>query len=105
MNGEGGDFLIWIILITVLFIVNYMAISFYNKKNTSFLWSGLLICILGPVIGFITGSTFVSMDHSAGGTGEGGAIGAAFIGLIILGNGIIYLLVGISLLIGNFFKR
>ncbi|WML43308.1 ABC transporter permease [Neobacillus sp. PS3-40] len=105
MNGDSGDFLIWVILIAALLILNYMAVSSYKKKNTSFFWSGLLICIMGPVIGFITGSIFVNMDHSAGESGEGGAIGAAFIGLIILGNGIIYLIVGAILMISNFFKK
>ncbi|WP_269432222.1 hypothetical protein [Bacillus sp. FJAT-27245] len=39
MSGDGGDFLIWISLIAVLFIVNYLAITLYSKKKTSF--SGL----------------------------------------------------------------
>jgi len=66
------------------------------------MWSGLLICIMSPIIGFLTGSIFVNMGNSSG---EGGAIGAAFIGLIILGNGIIYLIVGTILMISNFFKK
>ncbi|WP_156324550.1 hypothetical protein [Bacillus sp. FJAT-27245] len=47
----------------------------------------------------------MSMDHGAGGTGEGGAIGGAFIGLIILGNGMIYVIVGAILAVSNFFKK
>ncbi|MEH7108847.1 ABC transporter permease [Bacillus sp. JJ1764] len=100
-----GDGLVWMILLVALLLLNFMAISSYNKKNTSFLWSGLLICIMGPVIGFISGSIFVNLDHVEGGTGEGGAIGAAFIGLIILGNGMIYLIVGIIMMISHFFKK
>ncbi|MGJ7909925.1 ABC transporter permease [Neobacillus sp. LXY-1] len=100
-----GDGLVWMILLLALLFLNFMAISSYNKKNTSFLWSGLLICIMGPVIGFISSSIFVDFHHSEGGTGEGGAIGAAFLGLIILGNGMIYLIVGIIMMITQFFKK
>ncbi|MGV3466782.1 MAG: ABC transporter permease [Heyndrickxia sp.] len=94
-----------VFLIAVIIIFNCLAISSYKKKNTSFLWSGLLICIMSPIIGLLTGSIFVNNGHSAGGSGEGGAIGAAFIGLILLGNGIIYLLVGTVLMISNLFKE
>lgn len=59
------------------------------------LWSsGLIIAILGPSIAFISGSIFVRVDKSMGGDGVGGALGAAFIGLVIVGNGLI-LIIGI----------
>ncbi|RFU66720.1 ABC transporter permease [Peribacillus glennii] len=97
-----GDGLIWLILLSVLLISNVAAIQLY-KKNKLPLWlGGVGISILGPVIGFLSGSIFVKMAHNAGETGEGAALGAAFIGLVILGNGIIVFLIGIILAIVKF---
>ncbi|KAB7663007.1 ABC transporter permease [Bacillus sp. B1-b2] len=97
-----GDGLIWLILLSVLLISNVAAIKLY-KKNKLPLWlGGVGISILGPVIGFLSGSIFVKMAHNAGDTGEGAALGAAFIGLVILGNGIIVFLIGIILAIVKF---
>lgn len=81
-----------------------MAISLYNKRKMPLWLSGIVICISGPIIAMISGSFFVKMDHSAGGTGEGGTIGAAFIGLIIVANGIIYLIAGFVVKIKSLFK-
>ncbi|NHC42731.1 ABC transporter permease [Bacillus sp. MM2020_1] len=90
-----GDGVIWSVLLTSLLVLNILAISL-NKKNKMPLWgSGLIITILGPIIAFISGSIFVRLDKSMGGDGVGGAFGAAFIGLVIVGNGLLYLIIGI----------
>ncbi|AOH57464.1 ABC transporter permease [Peribacillus simplex] len=92
MNGDG---LIWLVLVVSLLILNALAISLY-KRNKMPLWlSGIVIGMLGPIIAFIAGYFFVKIDHNSGGTGEGAGFGAAFIGLIIVANGIIYLIIGI----------
>lgn len=96
-----GDGLIWLVLLLSLVILNYLAISL-NKRNKMPFWlSGIIIGILGPVIAFISGSIFVNLEHNSGGTGEGAGFGAAFIGLIIVANGIIYLVIGIVSKIKN----
>lgn len=43
-------------------------------------------------------------EHSQGATAEGAQIAAAFIGLIIVANGIIYFIVGITLKLIGFLK-
>ncbi|PLT32775.1 ABC transporter permease [Bacillus sp. V5-8f] len=102
MNGDG---LIWLILLSVLLFSNTASIQLH-KKNKLPLWvGGVGIAILGPVIGFISGSIFVKMAHNAGDTGEGAALGAAFIGLVILGNGIIVFLIGVILAVVKFTRK
>ncbi|MED3718960.1 ABC transporter permease [Geobacillus thermodenitrificans] len=60
-----------------------MAILLNNKMP---LWlSGLIICIFGPVLALIIGTTLVKYNHSQGGTSEGAGYAAAFIGLMIIG--------------------
>ena len=70
------------------------------------LWgSGLIIGILGPIIALISGSIFLKIDHSMGGEGFGAAYSAAFIGFVIVGNGILYLIVGLAIVITNFIRK
>jgi hypothetical protein len=102
MSGDGA---IWAILLFSLLVLNISAITL-NSKGKMPLWgSGFIIGISGPIIAFISGSIFVKIDHSMGGDGVGGAFGGAFIGLVIVGNGILYLIIGIILVIKNFFKQ
>lgn len=100
-----GDGLIWAVLLVSLFVLNLTAITLYRKGKMPLWGSGLVIGMLGPIIAFISGSVFVEMDHSMGGDGVGGAFGAAFIGLVIAGNGILYFIIGIILMIKNFFLQ
>ncbi|MFS0824680.1 ABC transporter permease [Bacillus sp. 1P02SD] len=102
MSGDGA---IWGVLLMSLFLLNFFAINFYKKGKMPLWGSGLIIGILGPIIAFISGSVFVKVDHSMGGDGVGAAFGAAFIGLIIVGNGILYFIIGIILVIKNFIKQ
>mgnify|MGYP005830384217 CR=1 FL=1 len=88
-----------------LLILNYLAITLYFKENMPLWGSGLIISFLGPVIGFISGSVFVEIDHSMGEDGTGGALGGAFVGLVILGNGIIYIIIGMLIGIKNYIER
>ncbi|WP_244440924.1 ABC transporter permease [Neobacillus jeddahensis] len=89
------DGLIWIIILLLLTLINTAAIQLHKRNKLHFFWSGIGIGILGPILAFSIGAVFVKIDHSQGGTGEGGAITAAFIGLIIIGNGVIYLIIGL----------
>ena len=99
------DGLIWMIILVLLALLNSAAIQLYKRKNVNFIWSGIIIGILGPLLALSLGAVFVKVDHSQGSTGEGGAIAAAFIGLIIVGNGILYLLIGLILKIVSWVKR
>jgi len=98
------DAVIWMILILLLILVNWAAVHLKTINKLHFVWSGLIIAILGPIMAFILGALFVHFDHSQGSTGEGGAIAAAFIGLILIGNGFIYFLIGFILKIFDYFK-
>ncbi|WP_409299022.1 ABC transporter permease [Peribacillus sp. SCS-26] len=89
-----GDALVWLVLLSCLLILNTVAL-FLNKKNKMPLWlAGIVISLLGPLIASMTGSFFIDLDHKSGGTGEGAAYGAAFIGIIIIANGMAYLITG-----------
>ncbi|MFT8321446.1 MAG: ABC transporter permease [Bacillus sp. (in: firmicutes)] len=100
-----GDGLLWIVLFSILIILNIIAINLYKKRKLPLWISGLSISILGPVLAFITGYFFVKIDHSTGGTGEGGGIAAAFLGLVIVTNGIIYLMISIIFKVKHFFNK
>ncbi|MEC1523909.1 ABC transporter permease [Neobacillus niacini] len=102
MSGDGA---IWSILIASLLLLNFFAIHLYKKRKMPLWGSGLIIGILGPIIAFISGSALVKVDHSMGGDGVGAAFGAAFIGIIIVGNGILYFIIGIITGIKNFIKQ
>jgi hypothetical protein len=98
-NYMSGDGAIWSVLLLSLLVLNFLAINFYKKRKMPLWGSGLIIGILGPIIAFISGSVFVKVDLGMGGDGVGAAFGAAFIGIIIVGNGILYFIIGIILLI------
>ncbi|WP_214769574.1 MULTISPECIES: ABC transporter permease [unclassified Exiguobacterium] len=100
-----GDGLLWSVLLPSLIALNVSAILLYKKGKMPLWGSGLLIVILGPIIALITGSVFLKIDHSTGGYGFGAAYAAAFIGFVIVGNGILYLIIGLVLGIKNFIKR
>ncbi|WP_052302343.1 hypothetical protein [Bacillus sp. SG-1] len=61
--------------------------------------------IFEPSIGFISGSVFVKINHSRDGNGTGGAIGGAFVGLVILGNGVFYIIIGMFIGVKNNLER
>ncbi|QFT88967.1 hypothetical protein FIU87_09945 [Bacillus sp. THAF10] len=102
MNGDG---IIWSVLFLSLIVVNFLAITLYKKRKMPLWGAGLIIGILGPIIAFISGFVFVKIDHSMGGDGVGAAFGAAFIGIVIVSNGILYFIIGIIFLIKNFIKQ
>ncbi|KGX88152.1 ABC transporter permease [Pontibacillus litoralis JSM 072002] len=65
------------------------------------LWSsGILLAILGVVICFAVGGILI-----AGDSGRGGGLMAAFIGVVIVGNGIIHFLIGLALTVGKQFTN
>ncbi|WP_286166351.1 ABC transporter permease [Peribacillus frigoritolerans] len=102
MSGDGA---IWSVLFLSLLVLNILAITLYKKEKMPLWGSGLIIGILGPIIAFISGSVFVKVDHSMGGDGVGAAFGAAFIGIVIVSNGILYFIIGIISVIKNLIRQ
>ena len=100
-----GDGLVWCVLILSLIVLNLSAVLLYRKGKMPLWGSGLIIGILGPIIALISGSIFLNIDHSMGGEGFGAAYSAAFIGFVIVGNGILYLIVGLVIVITNFIRK
>ncbi len=100
-----GDGLVWSVLISILIVLNLSAVLLYRKGKMPLWGSGLIIGILGPIIALISGSIFLKIDHSMGGEGFGAAFSAAFIGFVIVGNGILYLIVGLVIVITNFIRK
>jgi hypothetical protein len=100
-----GDGLVWLIILILLLLFNGTAIYLNKINKLHFIWSGIIISILSPILAYLIGAIFVKMNHNMGGTGEGGAFAAAFIGLIIVGNGILYFLIGLILKISNYIKK
>ena len=100
-----GDGLTWSVLISSLIVLNLSAVLLYRKGKMPLWGSGLIIGILGPIIALISGSIFLKIDHSMGGEGFGAAYSAAFIGFVIVGNGILYLIVGLAIVITNFIRK
>ena len=100
-----GDGLVWSVLISSLIVLNLSAVLLYRKGKMPLWGSGLIIGVLGPIIALISGSIFLNIDHSMGGEGFGAAYSAAFIGFVIVGNGILYLIVGLAIVITNFIRK
>jgi len=100
-----GDGLTWSVLISSLIVLNLSAVLLYRKGKMPLWGSGLIIGILGPIIALISGSIFLKIDHSMGGEGFGAAYSAAFIGFVIVGNGILYLIVGLLIVITKFVRK
>lgn len=100
-----GDGVVWTVLLVSLLVLNFLAINFYLKGKLPLWGSGLIIGIIGPIIAFISGSIFLKIDHSMGGDGVGAAFGAAFIGIIIVANGILYFIIGIFLMVKQFIEK
>ena len=100
-----GDGLVWCVLILSLIVLNLSAVLLYKKGKMPLWGSGLIIGVLGPIIALISGSIFLNIDHSMGGEGFGAAFSAAYIGFVIVFNGILYLVIGIVLVIKNFIQR
>ena len=100
-----GDGLTWSVLISSLIVLNLSAVLLYRKGKMPLWGSGLIIGILGPIIALISGSIFLKIDHSMGGEGFGAAYSAAFIGFVIVGNGILYIIVGLLIVITKFVRK
>lgn len=90
---EGLILSLFIILIISLNIAIYIL---FEKGKLNLIISGIIMMILAPVFGFLSGALFLHFyDWNSGGTGEGAGYGGAIIGLITLANGVLILVIGI----------
>ncbi|QAS51314.1 inner-membrane translocator [Halobacillus litoralis] len=84
-----------ILLFILLILANFYAIKLYRNGRLHLWGSGLLLTIAGVILGFFTGATLVP---SSGGYG---AMYGVFVGLVIVGNGLLLFLAGIAVTIGK----
>lgn len=100
-----GDALFWLVLLFSLVVLNILPYTFKEKFNMPYWLSGILICLIGPLIASITGSVFIKMAHSAGSDGFGAGMAAALIGIVLVANGILYIIGGVIASVGNYVKQ
>ena len=94
------DVLMYLILAVVLIPSNIYAIKWHRSGSFALWASGVIIAILGVGLGFAVGGILI-----LGNAGQGGSIMAAFIGLVIVANGLIHFFVGLVLKIGKLFTK
>ncbi|MYL49868.1 inner-membrane translocator [Halobacillus litoralis] len=84
-----------ILLFIFLILVNVYTIKWYRNGRLHLWGSGLLLATAGVILGFLTGAILVPLS------GAGGALYGAFVGLVIVGNGLLLFLTGLTLTIGK----
>ncbi|MCA1011695.1 inner-membrane translocator [Halobacillus halophilus] len=90
------------LFLAALLIPSNIFIIIWQKSGQFPLWSsGVLLAVLGIGIGFVVGAILIG----PGNAGQGGAIMSAFVGLVIIANGLIYVFIGLVLVIGKLFTK
>ncbi|SFF57919.1 hypothetical protein SAMN05216353_102131 [Halobacillus alkaliphilus] len=84
-----------ILLFLFLILVNVYIIKWYRNGRLHLWGSGLLLTIAGVILGFLTGAILVPTFGAFGG------VYGAFVGLVIVGNGLILLLAELAVTIGK----
>ena len=98
--------LILILFILLIVALNVASYVLFIKGKLNLMLSGIIMMVLAPVIGFLSGALFLHFyDWSSGGTGEGAGYGGAFLGLITLANGVLILVIGLIMWIISLMKK
>ncbi|MUK89498.1 inner-membrane translocator [Ornithinibacillus sp. L9] len=84
-----GDFLL-VFFIFLLILLNVACYKLYKKGKIALFLVGIIILLVAPVLGFISGSLF----YTTGG-GQGAGFGGAFLGLLTVINGLIIILISV----------
>lgn len=106
MEGILIDTLILFLVIFILILLNVAFFILFKREKLNLLASGIIMIILAPVIGFLSGALFLHFyDWSSGGTGEGAGYGGAILGLLTLANGILILMIGFIRAIVIYIKK
>ncbi|ARI77852.1 inner-membrane translocator [Halobacillus mangrovi] len=95
------DVLMWLFLAALIIPANIYAINWHRRGNFPLWASGLLLAIFGVGLGFAVGGFLIGPGNS----GQGGAIMAAFVGLVTVGNGLIHFFIGLIFTIGKLFTK
>lgn len=100
------DTIILLFFVSLIFLLNVNFFILFRKKKLNLILSGIIMLILSPVLGFISGSWMLhEYDWSGGGTGEGPAYGGAFIGVATVINGLFLLGTGILLWLVSLIRK
>ncbi|HWO98064.1 MAG TPA: inner-membrane translocator [Bacillus sp. (in: firmicutes)] len=84
--------------ILIVIVLNIVFVALYKKKRFSLVFSGIIMSVFAPVLGFSSGALLHRFyDWSSGGSGEGAAYGGAVIGLGVLLNGCLLVVIGFVL--------
>lgn len=106
MEGILIDTLILFLVIFILILLNVAFFILFKREKLNLLASGIIMIILAPVIGFLSGALFLHFyDWSSRGTGEGAGYGGAILGLLTLANGILILMIGFIRAIVIYIKK
>ena len=99
MKGEIVMTVLMVIFFFVLLVfLNILSFQLFKKSKINLILSGIILIMLAPVIGVSSGALFVRLnDLNSVGTGEGAGFGSTILGLITAANGILILLIGITL--------
>ncbi len=89
-----------------MIVLNVGSYILFIKRKLNLIFSGIMMMILAPVIGYSSGALFLYFyDWSSGGTGEGAGYGGVILGLITIANGILVIFVGIKWWIISPFRK
>lgn len=102
MNGGA---LFGLVFVFSLIIFNYLPYTLNVKFKTPYWLSGLIICFLGPIVASTTGSFLLKEAKSEGSDGFGAGIAGALIALVIIANGVLYIIGSIVASIDRYFKQ
>ena len=95
------DGLMYLFLAALLIPANLLIIK-WHKSGRFPLWAaGILLAVFGIGLGYA--ARFILVDIGA--TGQGGAIMAVFIGLVVMANGAIHFVIGFVLAIVKLFNN
>lgn len=89
------DVLLYLFLAIILIPANLFAIKWHKNEDFHLWISGLLLAIAGVILGFVAGAILVPSS------GAGGAIAGAFVGIVIVANGLLYFTIGLAIKIGK----
>ena len=90
------DTLILFLFVIVIIMLNIAIFILFKKGKLHLIISGIIMMLLAPIFGFLSGALFLHFyDWTSGGTGEGAGYGGAFLGLLTLANGFLILVFGI----------
>jgi hypothetical protein len=81
-----------IVLTLSLFVFNYFPYTLREKYRVPYWVSGIIICLLGPLVAMGVGSYLGGEAHREGSDGFGAGLAGAIIALVLITNGALYII-------------